>query len=111
MLDRQLRIALFRPAEPLAMHSPFPGMDPYLEPFWGVFTFLCDKRIATSHLIFRPYSMNAAKTGGTSTISTIAKNPTHPLVPTMPSGPIPCSKSRATDSRRSSPVDEPFNRD
>jgi hypothetical protein len=35
MLDRQSRIALFRPSEPLAMQSPFPGMDPYLEPLWG----------------------------------------------------------------------------
>jgi hypothetical protein len=24
-----------RPLETLAMNSPFPGMDPYLEPFWG----------------------------------------------------------------------------
>jgi hypothetical protein len=26
-------MAAFRPSEPLAMHSSFPGMDPYLEAF------------------------------------------------------------------------------
>jgi Protein of unknown function (DUF4058) len=67
--------------------------------------------IGTSHSIFRPYSRNAARKGGTSMTSTTAKNPIHHLATTMPSGPTHCSESRATDSSRSSPVDEPFNRD
>ena len=39
------------------------------------------------------------------------EEPDPPLGPDDARWAEPCSKSRATDSRRSSPVDEPFNRD
>ena len=43
----ELRKVTFEPPETPTMRSPFPGMDPYLEQFWGdvhhrLITYTCD---------------------------------------------------------------------